>query len=87
MVVFEKGDATLKDTSHKHMNVSGKGEVMVQEEYGVPHKIKVLVSKDLGADKLVVGLEDLKDINILHKEFPKTLPEWRREDAKQVNAQ
>ena len=79
MVVFEKGDATLKGASHKHMNVSGKGEVMVQEEYGVPHKIKVLVSKDLGADKLVVGLEDLK-------EFPKTLPESRREDAKQVNA-
>ena len=47
----------------------------------------MLVSKDLGPDELVVGLEDLKNINILHKEFPKTLPEWRREDAKQVNAQ
>ena len=87
IVVFEKGDATLKDASHKHMDVSGKGEVMVQEEYGLPHKIKVLVSKDLGPDKLFVGLEDMKNINILHKEFPKTLPEWRREDAKQVNAQ
>ena len=51
------------------------------------HTKKVLVSKDLGPDELVVGLEDLKDINILHKEFPKTLPEWKREDARQVNAQ
>ena len=48
IVVFEKGDATLKDASHKHMYVSGKGEVMVQEEYGLPHKIKVLVSKKTG---------------------------------------
>ena len=87
IVVFEKGDATLKDASNTHMDVSGKGEVMVQEEYGLPHIIKVSVSKDLGPDELVVGLEDLKNINILHKEFPKTLPEWRREDAKQVNAQ
>ena len=60
---------------------------MVQEEHGVPHKIKVLVSKDLGKNELVVGLEDLKDIGILHKEFPKTLPERRREDAKQFNVQ
>ena len=40
----------------------------------MPHKTKVLVAKDLGTDKRVVGLEDLKEINILHKEFPKTLP-------------
>ena len=60
---------------------------MVQEECGMPHKIKVLVSGDLGPDKLLVGFKDLKNINILHKEFPKTLPEWRRQDAKQVNAQ
>ena len=53
----------------------------------MPHKIKVLVSRDLGPDKLVVGLEDLKDIIIHHKEFPKTLLDCRREDAKQVNAQ
>ena len=36
---------------------------------------------------LVVGMEDLKDIGTLHKEFLKTLPERRREDANQVNAQ
>ena len=56
-------------------------KVMVQEEYGMPHKIRVLVSRDLGPDKLVVGFKDLKNINILHKKFPKTLPEWKREDA------
>ena len=70
MVIFDKGGATLKDASHKHMDVSGKGEVIVQEEQGLPYKIKVLVTKDLGPDELVVGLEDLKDINILHKDFP-----------------
>ena len=79
MVIFDKGDATLKDTSHKQIDVSGKGEVIVQVEHGLPYKIKVLVTKDLGPDKLVVGLENLKGINIFHKDFSKTLPEWRRE--------
>ena len=46
MVIFEKGDATLKDASHTNMDVSGRGEIMVQEEHGIQHKIKVLVSKD-----------------------------------------
>ena len=63
--------------------MSGRGEIMVQEEHGLPHKIKVLVSKDLGQD---VGLEDMKDIGILHKKFPKTQPGRRKGDAKQVNA-
>ena len=43
MVVFGKGDATLKNASHKHVDGSGKGEIIVQEEHGLPHKIKVLV--------------------------------------------
>ena len=85
MVVFGRGDATFKDASHRHMVVSGKDEIIEQEEHGLPHKIKVLVSKELGQDELVVGLEDLKDIGILHKEFPKTLSERRREDAKQAS--
>ena len=59
----------------------------MKEEHGLPYKIKVLVSKDLGQDELVVGLGDLKDINILHKEFPSKLPEWRRDDARIVNVQ
>ena len=82
MIVFEKGDATLNEPSHKLMDVSGRGEIMVQEEHGLPHKIKVLVSKDLGKNELVVGVEDLKDINILHRELPKTLPEIKREETK-----
>ena len=36
------------------MYVSGKGAVVVQEEHGFPHKIKVLISKDLGKDELLV---------------------------------
>ena len=87
MIVFEKGDATLKDASHKHMDVSGRREIMVQEEHGTPHKVKVLVSKELGKNELVLGVEDLKDIGILHREFSKTLPERRREDAKPFNVQ
>ena len=87
MVVFGRGDAKLKNASQKHMDVSGKGEIMVQEEHGLPHKIKVLVSKDMGQDELVVGWEDLKYIDILHKEFPKILSEWRREDARSVDVQ
>ena len=64
MTIFEKGDETLKDASNKHMDVYGRGEI--QEEYGTPHKIKVLISRDLGQYELVVGLEDLKDLGILH---------------------
>ena len=61
---MEKGDATLKEASNKHMDVSGKEEIMVQEDLGLLHKIKVLISKDLGNDEPVVGLEDLKDMGI-----------------------
>ena len=35
----------------------------------------------------MVVFEDPKDLGILHHEFPKTLPEKRREDARQVNVQ
>ena len=52
---------------------------MVQEEYGISHKIKVLISRDLGQDKLVVGLEDLKDLGILNPKFPRKLPDKRKE--------
>ena len=46
MIIFEKGDATLKDASNKNMDVSGRGEIMVQEELGLRHKIRVLISKE-----------------------------------------
>ena len=84
-MIFEKVDATLKDASIKHMDVSGRGEIMMQEELGLPPKIQVLISKDLDKDELVAGFEDLKDVGLLHHEFPKTLPEKRRHNAKQVN--
>ena len=83
----KKGDATQMDKINKHMDVSGRGETMVQAKLGLPHKIRVLISKDLGQDELVVGLEDLKDLGILHREFPKTLPEKRKENIKQVIVQ
>ena len=51
---------------------------MMREEYGIPHEIKVFVSKDLEKEELVVGLEDLKILSILHKEFPRKLPEQRK---------
>ena len=57
------------------MDVSGRGEVTLQEEYGYPHNIQVL---NLGKDKLVVGLEDLKALGIFHQDFPKTMPNRRR---------
>ena len=51
---------------------------MVQEDDGLPLKINVLISRSLGKEELVLGLSDLKDMNILHKDFPRTLPEFRR---------
>ena len=82
IIIYEKSDSTLKDASNKHMDMSGRGEIMIQEEFGLPHKIKVLISRHLGQDELVVGLENLKDLGILHPEYPRTLPEKMREDAK-----
>ena len=84
-MIFEKGGTTLKDASIKHMDVGGRGEIMMQEELGLPHIRKILISKDLDKDELVAGFEDLKDVGLLHHEFPKTLPEKRRHNAKQVN--
>ena len=69
------------------MDVSGRGDIMLQEEHRIQHKIKVLVSTDFSQDELVVGLEDLKVIGILHREIQKTLPERKREHAKQFNVQ
>ena len=43
MMIFEKGDATLKDASHNNMDMSGRGDIMVQEEHMIKHKMKFLV--------------------------------------------
>ena len=69
MMIFEKGIATLKDAINKHMDVSGRGEIMIEEEFGIPQKIRVSISRDLGQDGLVVGLDDIKDLGIPHHEF------------------
>ena len=69
------------------MDVSGKGEIMMEEEYELQHKINLLVSKDLGQEELIVSRKDLNDITILHNEFLKTMPERKSEDARQFNAQ
>ena len=78
MKILDKGDATLKDASNKHMDVSGRLEVTVQEEYGYSYNIQVLVSKDLAKEEMVVGLKDLKALGTLPEEFPKTMPNQRR---------
>ena len=64
------------------MDVSGRGETMMQAELGLPNKIRVLISKDLGQDEVVVWFGDLKDLGSLHYEFSKNLPEKRRENVK-----
>ena len=79
MTKYDKGKATLKDGSHNYMDVSGIGSIMVQEKEGLPLKITVLISKSLGEEELVIGLSDLKDMHILHKDFSRTLPEFRIE--------
>ena len=50
MTIYEKGEATLKDGSHNHMDVSGIGAIMVQEDDGLPLKINVLISRSLGEE-------------------------------------
>ena len=34
MMIFEKGDATLKDASHKNMDVSGRGSSWCKRSTG-----------------------------------------------------
>ena len=87
MTIYDKGDATLKDTSKTHLDVSGRGEVMVQEEYGLPHKIKVLVSEDLGLEELVVVLKDLTVPRILHQEIPRKMLYKIRKEVEINNVQ
>ena len=82
MTMYDKGEATLKDGSHNYMDVSGIGSIMVQEKEGIPLKITVLISKSLGEEELVIGLRDLKDMHILHEDFPRTLPEFRLQYSK-----
>ena len=72
--ILDRGDATLQDASDKYKVVSGRGDVIVEEEYDHPYHIQVLVSKDLGKEEMVVGLEDLKALGILYKDFARKMP-------------
>ena len=53
------------------MDVSAVATVAVREMEGIPSCFQVLVSRDVGVDDLVVGIDDLKTLHILHKDFPK----------------
>ena len=63
---------------HKVRVKTAVATVAVRELAGIPSYFQVLVSKDIGKDKLVVGIEELKTLHILHQDFPRTLPEFRR---------
>ena len=71
MWMEKPGRAYLEDASGNAMDISGKGRLVVRENQGFLNVIKVLVSKSLGQDQLVVGLEDLKTLHILHNDFPR----------------
>ena len=84
MQVKKPANASLKDASGNDMDITGKGILVVQEEHGFPHKFKVLVSMSLMQEELVVGFEDLKILHILNKDFPKTLPDHRRDSCNSI---
>ena len=44
--------------------MSAMATVVVRESQGVPAEIRILVSKALGKEEMVIGLEDLKTLHI-----------------------
>ena len=60
------------------MDVTAVATVAVRELAGIPSCFQVLVSKDIGKDDMVIGIDELKTLHILHQDFPRTLPEFRR---------
>ena len=60
------------------MDVTAVASVAVMELGGIPSYFQVLVSKDIGKDDMVVGIDELKTLHILRADFPRTLPEFRR---------
>ena len=60
------------------MDVTAVATVAVRETEGISSCFQVLVSKDIGNDELVGGIDELKTLHILHQDFPKTIPEYRR---------
>ena len=74
----DPGSAKLEDASGTQMDVTAMANVAVRENMGIPIVFKVLVSKSLGNGEMLIGIEDLKTLHILHQDFPKTLPKYRR---------
>ena len=74
----DPGDTKLEDASGSRMDVSAVATVAVREMAGIPSCFQVLVSKDIGKDDMVIGIDELKTLHILHQDFPRTLPEFRR---------
>ena len=85
MIVFEKGDAKLKDASHKYIDVSGRGKSWYRRTWDTTQN-KSPGLKRLGKIFIICGCAGSeRHWHLAHREFPKTLPERRREDAKQFN--
>ena len=74
----DPGDTELQDASGSRMDVSAVATMAVREMTGIPSCFQVLVSKDIGKDDVVIGIDELKTLHILHQDFPRTLPEFRR---------
>ena len=74
----DPGLTKLEDASWSRMDVTAVASVAVRELAGIPIYFQVLVSKDIGRDELVVGIDELKTLHILHADFPRTLPKFRR---------
>ena len=73
----DPGDTKLSDASSARMDVIAVATVAVRELASIPSCFQVLVSKDIGKDKQVVGIDELKTLHILHQDFPRTLPKFR----------
>ena len=54
----DPGDTKLSDASGARMDVTGVATVAVRELAGIPSCFHVLVSKDIGKEKLVIGIDE-----------------------------
>ena len=80
----------LGNASGIAMDISGKAVLKVRQQQGIRTEIRIIISKSLGKEEMVVGLADLKSLNLLHKDFPRPcqasggrascakISEWRR---------
>ena len=85
MIILEKGESTLTNASNKSMDVSGRGEITVcARRARITTQDQAIDIKRSWQSRACDWLKDLKNLGILHQDFPKTLPEKRRE---QVNMQ